>query len=189
MRTIVGIGTGLVLAVGLLGAGVGDERRESLDGFERYVDEKGDIRFSRELSRQGLDHLGSWFVPAGDASGFHHVFTQPEAMTHFRETGRFPDGTVLVKEITTHERGDFTTGKNVAFATGEKQWFVMVKDEHGRFPDHPLWGNGWGWALFKSADPSRNVATDFRKDCLGCHAPAHATDWVYSDGYPLLRQQ
>ena len=28
---------------------------------------------------------------------------------------------------------------------------------------------------------------DYRAECLGCHAPAGHTDWVYVEGYPLLR--
>jgi len=34
--------------------------------------------------------------------------------------------------------------------------------------------------------PGKQVATDYKKDCLGCHIPAKATDWVYVQGYPVL---
>jgi hypothetical protein len=158
----------------------------ALDGFERFVRDDGSFRFSRDLARRDLVHLGSWFVPEGDAAGFHHVYTQPEAIAAYRATGVFPDGTALIKEIVAHRRGDYTTGARVASATDTVQWFLMVKDARGRFPDHPLWGEGWGWALFASDDPAKNVATEFGTDCLGCHAPARANDWVYVEGYPIL---
>jgi hypothetical protein len=45
-----------------------------------------------------------------------------------------------------------------------------------------------GWALFKSDAPDKQVATDYKKDCLGCHIPAKATDWVYVQGYPFSPQ-
>jgi hypothetical protein len=45
---------------------------------------------------------------------------------------------------------------------------------------------GWGWALFKADAPDVQVATDFKKDCLGCHIPAQQTEWVYVNGYPVL---
>jgi hypothetical protein len=157
----------------------------ALDGFQRFVHENGSFRFSR-ASTEGLVHLGSWFVPAGDAAGFHHVYTQPEAIAVYRETGRFPDGTALVKEIVSDRRASYTTGADVASATTTRQWFLMVKDAAGRFDGNPLWGEGWGWALFKSDDPTQNVATDYRGDCLGCHTPARSTDWVYTEGYPSL---
>ncbi|HPG24140.1 MAG: cytochrome P460 family protein [Spirochaetaceae bacterium] len=158
-----------------------------LDGFERFVEADGRFRFAGVDSTASLRHLGSWFVPEGEASGFHHVYTQPEAIAAYRATGRFPDGTALVKEIVSHRRGSYTTGANVASGTTARRWFLMVKDERGRFPNDPLWGEGWGWALFESDDPTRNVASDLRVDCLGCHAPAAASDWVYVEGYPALR--
>ena len=65
----------------------------------------------------------------------------------------------------------------------------MVKDAKGRFDGQPLWGNGWGWALFAGDAPTKNTATDFRADCLGCHTPARSTDWVYVQGYPALARE
>jgi len=171
------------LAIASLGAGAQGER--TLDGYEHFVGESGQIEFSpAKLER--LVHLGSWFVPQGDAAGFHHVYTQREAIEQFRRTSRFPDGAVLVKEIVRARRANYTTGADVASATHTQQWFLMVKDERGRFAGNPLWGDGWGWGLFERDAPSINVATDFKRDCLGCHVPAQNTDWVYVQGYPPL---
>ena len=66
-------------------------------------------------------------------------------------------------------------------------WFMMVKDEKGRFKDNPNWGEGWGWALFNAEDPNKNVSTNFQKDCIPCHIPAKNTGWVYIQGYPTLK--
>lgn len=162
------------------------ERETTLDGFERFVRADGTFVFSGESARDGLVHLGSWFVPEGDASGFHHVYTQRESLAAYRATGRFPDGTVLVKELRGHVRDSYTTGTDVASATAPTRWFLMVKDERGRFPGDPLWQEGWGWALFEADAPGENVATSFATDCQGCHLPARGTDWVYTDGYPAL---
>ncbi|MEZ4218819.1 MAG: cytochrome P460 family protein [Myxococcota bacterium] len=160
----------------------------ALDGFARFVGADGSFRFAGARDTERLAHLGSWFVPEGPASGLHHVYTQPEAIAAHRETGVFPDGTVLVKEVVDVARASYTTGADVASATVTKQWFVMVKDARGRFPGNPLWGNGWGWALFAGDAPSTNTARDLRTDCLACHVPARATDWVYVQGYPALRR-
>jgi len=155
-------------------------------GFNPWVDGEGAIRLPEEF-RTKMVHLGSWFVPEGGASGFHDVYTEPETVVAYRETGKFPDGATLVKELRGSVAKDLTTGKNVSWASDElKQWFVMIKDLKGRFPDNPLWGNGWGWALYKGDEPARNVATNFQRDCLGCHVPASATDWVYVEAYPTL---
>jgi hypothetical protein len=186
----IGIVSLLIVAAsaGALAARSEDGSPAALDGFERFVRDDGSFRFSRELARRDLAHLGSWFVPEGEAAGFHHVYTQPEAIAAYRATGVFPDGTALIKEIVAHRRGDYTTGARVASATDTVQWFLMVKDARGRFADDPLWGDGWGWALFKGDDPGKNVATAYTADCLGCHAPARANDWVYVEGYPALRR-
>jgi len=178
----------LILGVTVsLAAGGTASAPPTLDGLERYVRDDGSFRFSREAATRGLAHLGSWFVPEGDAAGLHHVYTQPEAIAAFRETGEFPDGTAIVKEVVAHRRGDYTTGSAVASGTQTVQWFLMVKDRRGRFAESPLWGDGWGWALFRGDAPERNVAVDRRADCLGCHAPARERDWVYVEGYPALR--
>ena len=155
--------------------------------FSAHVDETGAIRFPKDF-RTTMVHLGSWFVPEGEASGFHDVYTEASSVDAYRKTGRFPDGATLVKELRGAKRGDYTTGANVGFAVNTvKQWFVMIKDSKGRFPDNPLWGEGWGWALFKPDDPTKNVATNYRGDCLGCHVPAKANDWVYIEAYPTLK--
>jgi hypothetical protein len=80
-----------------------------------------------------------------------------------------------------------TTG-TVSHADALKGWFVMVKDSKGLHADNKLWGNGWGWSWFDAADPSKTTSTDYRINCLSCHVPAQASDWVYVGGYPRLKQ-
>jgi len=156
------------------------------DEFSPYVDGDGNISFPEDF-RSHMVHLGSWFVPEGGASGFHDVYTEASTLAHYRETGAFPDGATLVKELRASVSGDYTTGMGVNHATAElKQWFVMIKDTTNRFADNPLWGDGWGWALFKPGAESKNAASDYKTDCLGCHVPAQKTDWVYTEAYPIL---
>jgi hypothetical protein len=156
--------------------------------FSPYVNTKGDIIFP-EGFRTSMVHLGSWFVPSGGASGFHDVYTQKSSVTFYLSHGKFPDGAVLVKELRASESGDYTTGQGVHHSTGElKQWFVMVKDSQNRFAENPLWGDGWGWALFKPENRAKNIATNYKSDCLGCHVPAKDTDWIYTKAYPILTQ-
>ncbi len=156
------------------------------ESFSPYVDAAGNISFPGDF-RMNMVHLGSWYVPEGGASGFHDVYTERSSADAFRKTGKFPDGATLVKELRAAESGTYTTGANVSFATsGLKQWFVMVRDEQGRFGDSPLWGDGWGWALFKTDDTTVNAAADYKTDCLGCHMPVKDKDWVYTEAYPTL---
>jgi hypothetical protein len=154
--------------------------------FSAYVDDSGAISFP-EGFRTSMVHLGSWFVPEGPASGFHDVYSEKSSVDAFRRTGKFPDGATLVKELRASQVGNYTSGNGVNYATGElKQWFVMIKDSNGRFENSTLWGDGWGWALFKPNDKDNNVAVNYKIDCLGCHQPAKDKDWVYTEAYPTL---
>lgn len=153
--------------------------------FSPYVDDQGNISFPTNF-RSKMVHIGSWFIPKGDASGFHEVYTEQSSIIGYRKTGKFPDGTTLVKEIRAHTTGDYTTGKNIKHATEIKQWFVMIKDNQNRFKNNLIWGNGWGWALFKANAPSTNIARDYKNDCLHCHMPAKKSDWIYVEGLPYL---
>ena len=147
--------------------------------FSEFVDDNGLISLPKDF-RNTMSHLGSWFVPEGDASGFHDVYSQQADVTAYRETGKFPDGAILIKELRASSTANYTTGKNVSFSNKAiKQWFIMIKDTQNRFPNNKNWGSGWGWALFKPDNPEVNVSKDFQKDCKGCHIPAKETDWVY----------
>jgi hypothetical protein len=155
----------------------------SYNGFD-LVDKAGNIRKPSNY-RDQYQALGTYTVldPKGDQ--MHFTYASPGAAAYYRKNGKFADGTVLVKEVFGTDHAPMTTG-DAHWASGTKVWFVLIKDAKGRYPGNPLWGDGWGWALFKSDAPDKQVATDYKKDCLGCHTPAKTTDWIYVRGYPVL---
>ena len=162
---------------------------KSTDTFSPYVTKDGDISLPK-IYRETFLHLGSWAVakkPDQPVFEMHNVYAPLENIRAYRKDGRFPDGAVLVKEITNVSSDKLTTGQS-SWSTDNKVWFVMIKDSKGRFPGNDLWGDGWGWALFKAKEPARNVATDYKTDCLSCHFPAKQDDWVYIRGYPFLKK-
>jgi hypothetical protein len=178
-----------ILALALAAIVVRGRGAES--SFSPYVDTEGKISVPPTYREWAF--LGSWHIApqkgvddSAGAAGFHNVYTQLSTVEHYRRTGEFPDGAVLVKELLKTKFGKLTTGE-VSWATEIEGWFVVVKDTKGRFPNNPLWGNGWGWALFNSDDPANTVTKNWRTDCLGCHTPAQSTDWVFIEGYPILR--
>jgi hypothetical protein len=165
----------------------GSQGQEKMETFSPYVDAQGKISLPKDY-RAKFTYLGAWAVPVGKSpgQGFHDVFTQPESVEAYKKTGKFQDGTVLAKEIRKINSGKMTTGQ-AYWAGGIASWFVMIKNEKGRFKNNPNWGEGWGWGLFEAKDPSKNVSANFQKDCIGCHIPAKTTDWVYIQGYPTLK--
>ncbi len=153
--------------------------------FSQYVDHKGNISFPYGF--KDWQHLGSWAVIGEDKEGsaLHNVYAPKNVAETYRTTGKFPDGAPIVKEVLKAPNADHTTG-NAYWADDVAVRFFMIKDAKGRFKENPLWGEGWGWALFKGEDTKNQVATNFRTDCLGCHVPAKDTDWIYVYGYPVL---
>ena len=157
------------------------------NGFD-LVDKTGNIRKPADY-REHYEALGTYAVTdLNNNTDMHFTYASPGAAEYYRKTGKFADGTVLVKEVMATDHAQLTTG-DAHWATKIKVWFVMVKDEKGRYSGNPLWGDGWGWALYKSDAPDKQVATDYKKDCLGCHIPAKTTDWVYVQGYPVLESK
>lgn len=174
----------LVVAAGLVGA---TARTETDSSFSPFVESDGTILFPGDVRSRWV-HIGSWGSADLNSAdpGQHDVYTQPGTVEAFRRTGKFPDGAVLLKEVRKIESAHMTTGP-VTWAGERVLWFMLVKDSMERFPNHPNWGNGWGWALFNVGETEKNASSNFRANCLGCHVPAQNTDWVYVGGYPTLQ--
>jgi Cytochrome P460 len=156
---------------------------------ETVADANGNLRVPADY-RTAYQFLGSWAVAADQGQGskeIHVVYTSPGTISAYRKDGRFPDGSVLVKEVFETTTGAMATG-NVSSAKTLKGWFVMTKDSKNSHPDNKLWGDGWGWSWFDAATPSKTTSTNYKVDCQPCHIPARASDWIYVQGYPPLKQ-
>ena len=191
MRIVGAFGVALA-GLSVIGAvtAYGDMRSQYGGPTAAVVDDKGNLRVPADY-QAAYQFLGSWAVAADDGPGakeMHVVYASPGTIAAYRKDGHFPDGTVLVKEVfkATTTKG-MTTG-TVSSAGTLAGWFVMVKDDVGRFPGNKRWGEGWGWSWFDAANPTNTTSKDFRTDCLGCHIPAKATDWIYVFGYPGLKK-
>ena len=153
------------------------------------VDAKGNLRVPTDYPTS-YQFLGSWAV--ADSVGkspnqLHVVYASPGTAAAYRKDRRFPDGSVLVKEVFQTVTGPMKTG-TVSRAQTLKGWFVMVKDSKDSHPGNALWGDGWAWSWFDADNPSETTSTNYRVNCLPCHVPARATDWIYVSGYPPLMQ-
>ena len=75
-------------------------------------------------------HLGSLLVADTKAAGhgFHDVYAQPQALQVYRQTGKFPDGTVLVGEGSA--QGEIRNNDHGCSAVGGRHQH-MVRDGQG----------------------------------------------------------
>lgn len=159
-----------------------------VSGHDIAVDAEGNPSLPDVDFRSQWTMLGAWSIAGEDgAEGMHVVYTQPGVVEVYRETGEFPDGAVLIKELFSTETGDFSTGR-VSFAKDVSGWFMMIRDTQKRFKGNKLWGSGWGWAYFDADDPKHTTTEVYKTECQGCHIPARKTDWVYVQGYPVLKK-
>ena len=155
--------------------------------YSTIVDQEGNISLPRDVAEKWF-HLGSFAVVndgTDEGNGMHHVYTTADVVEHYNRTGEFADGSVLLKDVTGMNRAALTTGRS-HWQTETKVWFIMVKDTKGRFEDNPLWGDGWGWALYNGDDLNTQVAKDYKQDCIGCHVPVEDNDWVHTFAYPSI---
>ena len=180
----IGIGMAVISAMVVMAVAAAQEPKT-----ESVADGKGNLHVPADY-RTAYQSLGSWAVAANPGQGsaeLHVVYASPGTITAYRKNGRFPDDAVLVKEVFETATGQMTTG-TVSHAEALKGWFVMMKDSTGRHAGNKLWGDGWGWSWFDADNPSKTTSTDYKTDCLPCHVPAQASDWIYVQGYPPLRR-
>ena len=168
--------------------------------FDPAVDAGGKLHVPSDY-RTTYQYLGTWSAAREQGAGaqeLHVVYASPDTIAAYRKDGHFPDGTVLVKEVYRATTEPMTTG-TLSHADTLRGWFVMVRDSKGRHAANEVWGDGWGWSWFDANQPSvasRSLPTrdgvpmptfDYRANCKGCHAPAQASEWIYTQGYPPLK--
>ncbi|HZT32967.1 MAG TPA: cytochrome P460 family protein [Bryobacteraceae bacterium] len=113
---------------------------------------------------------------------FHNIYMQPEAYRYYRQTGRFPDKTMLVMER--YSAGTIASiNRRGQFQDRLLGLEVALKDEQ-RFPEK--------WAYFDfsgSGGALRGQAAPFPKQaCWSCHNAHGGADNVFVQFYPILRK-
>lgn len=116
---------------------------------------------------------------------FHNVYIDPASWAHWKKTGEFPDGTLVVKELVS------VGGKQAASGNGYFQGDYIgleasVKSKQ-QFPDKP--GN-WGFFRFTVEDSPtlrKTASVQPNENCMACHQSKAAQDQVFTQYYPVLR--
>lgn len=116
-------------------------------GFD-LVDKTGNIRKPADF-RDLYQALGVYTpVDLNNNTEMHYTYASPGTAEYYRKTGKFADGTVLVKQVFATDHAQLTTG-DAHWATGTKVGFVMIKDDKRRYPGNPLWGRWMGMGTFQ----------------------------------------
>jgi hypothetical protein len=130
---------------------------------------------------------------------FHAVYIDPDSWAHYKKTGEFRDGTILVKELISVGSKQATSG--VGYFMGEYLGLEAAVKSKAHFPDEP--GN---WAYHSFTTPGSPMEGDeMRKQihagaplkekakafptavCAACHVASAGEDMVFTQFYPVLR--
>jgi len=140
--------------------------------------------------------IGAPLTPHGLNNGkagfpeFHHVYVNPDAYAVYKQTGVFPDGTVIAKELVLLKKGKHKDGSYDApsgrgyFAEKYNGMDVMVKDSK-RFKKT----QGWGFFNFGHNAPPylKSAKAAPESSCAGCHKANAKKDMVFTQFYPILK--
>jgi hypothetical protein len=125
----------------------------------------------------GMDMSYSPAAQAMDHHMFDNVFVNPEAYRKFKETGTWPDKTMLVLEVrgaqsrqSINQRGNFQDVDVMGLE-------VHVKDE-AKFPGK--------WAFFGFDDKTTASMVPTDAACYSCHSQHGAVDNTFVQFYPTL---
>jgi hypothetical protein len=141
--------------------------------------------------------IGAPLTPNGLNNGkagfpeYHHVYVEEKNLDAYLKTGAFPEGTVLVKELTrvlnpTFPDGSRTEPSGRGYFNGEYNGMDVTVKDSKRFAAT----NGWGFFNFGHHPlPYASWAKESSKaECAGCHQSFVAkTDMTWVQFYPILR--
>jgi cytochrome P460 len=115
---------------------------------------------------------------------FHHVYIDPASFAAWKKTGKFPNGTVLVKELA--GVGAKSSASGNGYFAGEFIGVAAAVKDAKRFAKEP--GN-WGYFSFMGDDGKALASAKAQPTaaCNVCHQQNAAEDWVFTQHYPVLR--
>jgi hypothetical protein len=127
---------------------------------------------------------------------FHAVYIDPDSWAHWKKTGKFREGTILMKELISVGSKSASSGKG--YFMGEFLGLEATIKSSKQFPDEP--GN-WAYFSFTTGEspmmhqdepvrsgPLKRSAAAFPADsCNSCHDATAGDDWVFTQYYPALR--
>ena len=116
---------------------------------------------------------------------FHNVYIDPESWSHWKDTGKFREGTILIKELVSVGSKAAPSGKG--YFMGEFIGLEATIKSKREFPNEP--GN---WAYFSFSTKDHKSLTKTSKAmpsaaCNSCHAASAGDDFVFTQYYPILR--
>ena len=162
-------------------------------------DSDGKLKLPNLASFRRWVLVGSPLTPEGlnnNKAGFpeyHNVYIEEKNVDAYLKTGSFPEGTVIVKELTrvlkpTFPDGSRTEPSGRGYFNGAFNGIDLTVKDSKRFAKT----NGWGFFTFghHPLPYAETAAESSVTECAGCHiANVAKTDMTWIQFYPLLRDK
>jgi hypothetical protein len=124
---------------------------------------------------------------------YHHVYIEEKNVEAYLKTGSFPEGTVIVKELTrvldpTFPDGSRTEPSGRGYFNGQYNGIDVTVKDSKRFAKT----NNWGFFTFghHPLPYAESAAEAPSTECAFCHqANVAKTDMTWIQFYPLLRDK
>jgi uncharacterized protein (TIGR03067 family) len=179
-RWLVFLASVIVTAASLISAPAGPtEQAARFEGKDTLLRPEGYREWVFVGSSQGLRYEEG--KKESRQQEYKNVYIDPAAYRAYKETGAFPQGTVLVLETAAGEEKK-EPGLRGSFQKEFTGLSAAVKDKD-RFPD--------GWAYFTFSDgrgKTKTKAQPAKKSaCYDCHLKKGAEDNVFTQFYPVLK--
>jgi mono/diheme cytochrome c family protein len=113
----------------------------------------------------------------------HNVYIDPMSYEHWKKSGTFRDGTILIKELVSVGTKAAVSGNG--YFMGEFIGLEATIKSTKYFPEEP--GN---WAYFSFTNPEGDLKDTGKafntNQCNSCHNASAADDFVFTQYYPVL---
>lgn len=162
-------------------------------------DSDGRLKLPNPSSFRRWVFVGAPLTPNGLNNGkagfpeYHHVYIEEKNVDAYLKTGSFPEGTVIVKELTRVLNPAFPDGSRTepsgrGYFNGEFNGIDVTVKDSKRFSNT----NGWGFFTFghHPLPYAETAAESSVSQCAGCHiANVAKTDMTWVQFYPILRDK
>jgi hypothetical protein len=191
-RTVAAVVAGSAIATAML---LGSLKHSNAQSKPRYLPEytaSGELILPKNFHE--WVYVGSPLTPNalnGGTAGFpeyHNVYIEPGSYEIFKQTGQFPEGTILFKELqltlqAENSDGSRTESSGRGYFPGKFNGADVTVKDSKRFPET----NGWGYFNFNHHEPKAPTAKVKEKsECAYCHIASAKKDEVWTQFYPLL---
>jgi hypothetical protein len=174
------------IAAGFMSCGNNEASYEEVTYFTMQGDE-----LKRPTDYRSWVYVGTPLTPNELNNGkaafpeFHNVYIDPVSYDEYKATGKWRDGTILIKELVSVGGKAAVSGNG--YFMGEFIGLEATIKSSKHFANEP--GN---WAYFSFTTPAnedlKSSAAPFATNmCNSCHANSAKDDFVFTQHYPVLR--